>query len=143
MLNESKFKMYDQLRATVKLPNINRNTDFLSKYCNDNYWTIFLLLNPPVNTDNNLFKVYTKKIAVKKEGIKKSQIVWWRVSFTDDFTNRINPTVKFICEYVDKILSSVYTDDSIRGITVRFKKTNYFLKPFFLLSTDSYSKELE
>jgi hypothetical protein len=91
------------------------------------------LLNPPVNTNNNLLKVYTKGIAVKKKRIKKNQIVWWRVSFTDDFTNRINPTVKFICEYADEILSSVYTDDNIRGITVRFKKTNYFLKPFFLV----------
>jgi hypothetical protein len=39
MLNESKFKMYDQLRATIKLPNINENTDriFLLEYCDDIY----------------------------------------------------------------------------------------------------------
>jgi len=74
MLNESKFKMYDQLRATVKLPNINGNTNriFLLKYCNDIYWQIFLLLNPPVNTDNNILMIYTKGISVEKKGIKKN-----------------------------------------------------------------------
>jgi hypothetical protein len=73
MLNESKFKMYDQLRATIKLPNINENTDriFLLEYCDDIYWLIFLLLNPLVNTDNNILMVYTKGISVEKKGIKK------------------------------------------------------------------------
>jgi hypothetical protein len=73
MLNESKFKMYDQLRATIKLPNINGNTDriFLLEYYDDIYWPIFLLLNPLVNTDNNILMVYTKGISVEKKGIKK------------------------------------------------------------------------
>jgi len=66
--------MYDQLRATIKLPNINENTDriFLLEYCDDIYWLIFLLLNPLVNTDNNILMVYTKGISMEKKGIKKN-----------------------------------------------------------------------
>jgi len=33
---------------------------------------------------------------------KKSQTVWWRVSFTDNVTDEINPMVKFVLEYTDE-----------------------------------------
>lgn len=55
---------------------------------------------------------------------KKKQTIRWRVSFTDIVTDEINPTVKFICEYVDGKLLLVYTDDITEGITVGFKKEN-------------------
>jgi hypothetical protein len=68
--------------------------------------------------------VHTERIAVWKEGIKKSQTVRWCVSFTDNVIDGINSTIKFINEYADGKLSSICIDDIIKGILVEFKKIN-------------------
>jgi len=52
---------------------------------------------------------------------KKDQIVWWHVTFTKDITDGVNPMVKYICKYVDRKISTVYTEKITKGITVRFK----------------------
>jgi hypothetical protein len=44
--------------------------------------------------------------------------------FTDDITNGINLIVKFIHEYADEKLSSIYIGDIMNGIIVRFKNAN-------------------
>jgi len=67
----------------------------------------------------------------RKRKNKKSQTVRWRVSFTNNVIDRINPTIKFVCEYAIRKLSSVYTDDIIEGITMRFKKTNRMVIWYF------------
>jgi hypothetical protein len=115
--------------TTRKFVNTNGNIDeiFLSVYCSDIYRPNFPLLNLSVNTERNIPTVHTEGIVVGEEGIqkkKKIQTVQWHVSFTDEVTNEINPTVKFIREYVDGKLMSVYINNIMKGITVRLKKEN-------------------
>ena len=107
------------------LTNINRNINviFLWVYYGNICWLNFSSLNLSVNTDINILTVYTKVIAVKLWN-KKNQTVWWHVSFTNDVTDGINPTVKLIREYGNGKLFSVYTGDITKGIIVRFKKEN-------------------
>jgi len=45
--------------------------------------------------------------------------------FTNDFTHKNNPTVKFIRKYTDDNNPLIYTDRIIDNFTGRFKKTNY------------------
>ena len=54
----------------------------------------------------------------------KIQTIQWHVRFTDEVTNEINPMVKFIREYVDGKLLSVYINNIMKGITVILKKAN-------------------
>jgi hypothetical protein len=51
----------------------NENTDriFLSVNCNEIYKQNIISLYPPVNTDKNISSVYTERITVEKEEIKK------------------------------------------------------------------------
>ena len=46
------------------------------------------------------------------------------ITFTDDFTNRINLMIKFIHKYTDKNNLSVSTDRIMNDITVGLKKAN-------------------
>jgi hypothetical protein len=62
---------------------------------------------------------------------KKSEIVRWRVTFTDDIIDRINPTVNYIRKYADEYIFSVYIKGMIEGIIVGFKRTNLTVTQYF------------
>jgi hypothetical protein len=47
---------------------------------------------------------------------KKKQIIQWHVNFVNEVTDVISSTVKFIREYSDKKLSSIYTDNITNNI---------------------------
>jgi hypothetical protein len=63
--------------------------------------------------------------------VKKNQTVWWSVAFTNDITDGINPTIKYISKYADKKLFLVYTEGIKEGIIVRYKKANCTVKWYF------------
>jgi hypothetical protein len=65
---------------------------------------------------------------------KKNQTLWWRVTFIDDITNRINLTVKYIHKYADGKHFSIYTKGIINGITMGFKKDKLYCDVTFLLT---------
>jgi hypothetical protein len=54
----------------------------------------------------------------------------WRVTHTDDVTNRINSTVKYIRKYNDDKIPSVYTEK----ITLRFQKGKSYDDIAFVLT---------
>jgi hypothetical protein len=56
---------------------------------------------------------------------KKTKKVWWRITFTNDFTDRIKLMIKFFHWYIDKNNLSVYINEIIDGIIMGFKKINF------------------
>jgi hypothetical protein len=111
---------------TKNLININENTDgifsvsrfrwilltdfFVAKFLNKHWWKYFV-------------DIYRGNYSEKKKQ-KKTRKVWWGVTFTNDFTDRINLMVKFFHRYTDKNNLSIYINKIIDGITMGFKKTN-------------------
>jgi hypothetical protein len=70
-------KIQEQRNTTRKLININRNTNgmFSSVDCNKFYQQNISSLYSSVNTDGTIFLVYTERITVGKEGIKKNTMM--------------------------------------------------------------------
>jgi len=101
--------------TTRKLTNKNRNTD-KKKFVGILRWTLstefFIYVSIGKHKQNCSGKIRNKK----------SQIVWWCVTFTDGVTDKINPTVKHILKYADEKNLLVYTNDITNGITVGLKK---------------------
>jgi hypothetical protein len=64
--------------------------------------------------------------------MKKTQTVWWRVTFTNDITDEINPTVKYISKFADEKLFLVYTEGIKEGNIVRYKKGKLYGDATFL-----------
>jgi len=62
---------------------------------------------------------------------KKGQTLWWRVTFIDDITDNINPTVKYIHKYANGKNFSIYSEGIINGIIMRLKKTNCTVTWYF------------
>ena len=63
----------------------------------------------------------------EKRRNKKRQTIQWHVSFTDDDTDGINPTVKFVRVNTDEIFLLLYTGDIMKGIKMRFNKANHMV----------------
>jgi len=81
---------------------------------------IFSLIILLVNTDENIRIIYTEEYNEQKRN-KRKQIIRWHVNFANEVTDVISSTVKFIREYSDKKLSSIYTDNITNNIIVGLK----------------------
>jgi len=77
---------------------------------------IFFIVKSIDKHRQEYFTVYTKESQWEKKN-KKSQTLWWCVSFTDDVTDKIILMVKFIHEYPNEKLSSIYTNNIAEVIT--------------------------
>jgi hypothetical protein len=109
--------MESKILTANNLSNIKGNTDRIF-FVNKLRW--ILSTDLPITISLGKYRqkhfvgIYWENCNAKRMN-KKIKKVWWGITFTNGFTNKTNPMVKFIRRYTDKI-----TD----GITVGFKKTN-------------------
>ena len=83
-------------------------------YCNNIYWPNFLSIGKHGHKYSH--GIYRGNRSRKKRN-KKRQTIRWRVSCTYDVTDKIISMVKFIHEYLNEKLSSIYTNDITEVIT--------------------------